>query len=105
MVERVSGLRLNDYFQQHIFEPLGIKDISMFPSKEMKAQLASMHQRWQDGTIEERDHLYRRPLNAETKEEQDRIINSAGAGCFAKPTEYCSESIKPTSTTRVQPHH
>lgn len=26
MVEKASGLKLGDYFQRHIFEPLGIKD-------------------------------------------------------------------------------
>jgi CubicO group peptidase (beta-lactamase class C family) len=45
LVERVSGLRLNDYFQKHIFEPMGLKNIDMFPTEEMKKTLASMHAR------------------------------------------------------------
>lgn len=45
LVERVSGLRLNDYFQKHIFEPMGVKNINMFPTEEMKKQLAWMHAR------------------------------------------------------------
>lgn len=88
LVERVSGLKLNAYFHKYIFEPLGLENITMFPGKEMKAKLAHMHQRGKDGSMEERDHLYRRPLMAETQEEKDRIFNSGGAGCFATPTDY-----------------
>ena len=45
LVERVSGMRLNDYFQKHIFEPMGIKNINMFPPESMKKNLAWMHTR------------------------------------------------------------
>jgi CubicO group peptidase (beta-lactamase class C family) len=36
LVERASGLSLNDYFQEHIFKPMGIKNINMFPTEHMK---------------------------------------------------------------------
>ncbi|MCJ1231265.1 hypothetical protein MMC12_007942 [Toensbergia leucococca] len=88
VVERVSGMSLNDYFQKHIFQPLGIKNISMFPGPEMKAQLAHMHAKTTDGTIRERDHLHRRPFIV-SGDDVARTYNSAGAGCFAKPAEYC----------------
>jgi CubicO group peptidase (beta-lactamase class C family) len=88
LVERASGLKLNAYFKKYIFEPLGLQHISMFPTAEMKQHLAHMHQRFPDGTIEEREHLYRRPLTAQTPEDQDRLFNSGGAGCFARPTDY-----------------
>lgn len=76
--------------QKQILEPLGLKNINMFPTKEMKAQLATMHQRWPGdrSNPEERDHVYRRPLLADTPELQKDILNSGGAGCFAKPAEY-----------------
>jgi CubicO group peptidase (beta-lactamase class C family) len=45
LVERASGLRLNDYFQKHIFEPMGLKNINMFPTESMKKDLAYMHAR------------------------------------------------------------
>ena len=92
-VERVSGLSLNEYFQKHIFEPLGITEISMFPSDEMKSRLASMHQWDVDGTLRERDHLHRRAMIAKSDHEKKHILNSGGAGCFAKPTENLSKSI------------
>jgi len=85
LVERVSGLTLNDYFQKNIFAPLGIKNINMFPTAEMKSKLAHMHARDKDGNITEREHLQLAPLKASSP---DGIFNSAGAGCFAQPSEY-----------------
>lgn len=86
-MERVSGMSLNDYFQQHIFQPLGIKNINMFPTKDMKSRLAHMHQK-ENGKIRTRDHVLRRPL---VDEKEAEVYNSAGAGCFARPLEYCGE--------------
>lgn len=95
VVERISGLALNAYFQKYIFEPLGIKDMTMFPSKDMKDRLAYMHTRAPDGMIRARDHLFRIPLviDPDNVTETRRVFNSGGAGLFGTPQEYCS---KPT---------
>ncbi|KAL8712937.1 MAG: hypothetical protein Q9220_002795 [cf. Caloplaca sp. 1 TL-2023] len=107
LIERISGMSLNDYFQENIFQPLGIKNISFFPTAEMKAKLAHMHQRDTNGKIRERDHLLRRPLVVDG-DEISRTYNSAGAGCFAQPAEYCqilatllNDGISPTTSTRI----
>jgi len=91
LVERVSGLKLNDYFQKHIFGPMGIKNINMFPTPEMKKQLAWMHTRSPDGklSLSPYGHPNKRPLVVQTKEEIDSTFHAGGAGCFAKPIEYC----------------
>lgn len=89
LVERVTGLSLNDYLHRNIFEPLGLKNISMFPNASMKANLAFMNQRDASGQLSRRDHLLRRPLLVESAEEIKGCFNSGGAGCFAKPQEYC----------------
>ena len=81
-------MSLNDYFQKHIFQPLGIKNINMFPTEQMKGDIARMHTKAPDGNIKEREHILRRPLIAEGEDSQG-IYNSAGAGCFARPVEYC----------------
>jgi CubicO group peptidase (beta-lactamase class C family) len=88
ILERSTGTKLNAYIQKHINEPLGIQHVTMFPTEEMRQNLAYMHQRDKDGVLHERNHVYRRALLAETKDEQDRIFNSAGAGLFARPNEY-----------------
>jgi len=89
VLERATDVKLNDWIQQNIMQPLGLKSINMFPTDDMKKNLAFMHQRWpeKDGS-EERDHMYREPLIAQTEHEKKHIFHSGGAGAYAKPTEY-----------------
>jgi len=89
VVERLTGQTLNDYFQTHIFKPLGLENISFFPTPHMRSNIATMLQRAPSGTTSVRDHAYRRALLAESGHERKHIFNSGGAGCFAKPIEYC----------------
>ena len=109
MAERASGMSLNGYCQQHIFAPLGIKEISFFPTAEMKSRLVHMSQRAPDGTLTPREHLLRLPLVTEPgSAEQRSILNSAGAGCFAPPREYVkiiatllNDGTSPTTGKRI----
>jgi CubicO group peptidase (beta-lactamase class C family) len=82
-------MSLNEYFQRNIFQPLGIKNISMFPSNKMKEKLAYMNARTPDGQLHPRDHLLHRPLVVESQQDIATCVNSGGAGCFAQPREYC----------------
>ncbi|KAI2623724.1 beta-lactamase family protein [Xylaria nigripes] len=90
-LERATGLRLNDYLQKHIFQPLGLNSMSMLPNSEMRAKLAYMHSRDQDGTLRLREHPLRLPLvvNLDNKAEVASVFHSGGGGLFAKPQEYC----------------
>lgn len=83
-------MTLNDYMTKNIFEPLGVKNVSMFPTPEMKSKLAFMNQRSYDGVLRSRDHILRFPLVAKDEAEVSRCLNSGGAGLFAQPSEYCS---------------
>jgi hypothetical protein len=60
----------------------------MFPNKEAQASLAKLHQRDSNGTLKEREHLYKAPLSQTTQEQKDKFLQSGGAGLFAKPKEY-----------------
>jgi methyl acetate hydrolase len=51
MVEAVSGQKLDRYFQDNIFGPLGMKDTSFKLSPSQQARLASVHQRGADGAL------------------------------------------------------
>lgn len=92
-LERATGSSLNDYCHNNIFKPLGLKNISMFPTAEMKTQLAYMNHRNKDGSLIARDHLLRKPLVVESTEKKN-VLNSAGAGCFAKPSDYARTSYR-----------
>ncbi|KAM9882572.1 beta-lactamase [Verticillium dahliae] len=89
-LERRTGDTLNNYLQRHVFQPLGLNNISMFPNEDMRAKLAHMHARDPDGTLRPRDHLLRRPLVVDLDNEKEiaSVFNSGGAGLFAKPQEY-----------------
>lgn len=83
-------MSLNDYMIKNIFEPLGIKNINMLPTKEMREKLVDMNVRKPDGTLTFRDtHLLSKAFRVETPEEIATYFFSGGAGCFAKPSEYC----------------
>lgn len=76
--------------QKHIIKPLGLENMNMIPTAEMRAKLAYCHFRQPDGKIRHRNHLQRAPLvvDLDNKDEIARIFNSGGAGMFAKPEEY-----------------
>ena len=51
MVEAASGQKLDRYFQENIFGPLGIQDTSFKLSPSQRARLASVHQRDEHGAL------------------------------------------------------
>jgi methyl acetate hydrolase len=51
MVEAASGKKLDRYFQDHIFGPLGMKDTSFKLSPSQRSRLASVHQRDDKGAL------------------------------------------------------
>lgn len=65
--------------------------INMFPTDDMKSNLAWMHER--DLTsgklrLAPDGHLARAPLVAKTQAEKDAVFQQGGAGCFARPNQY-----------------
>jgi methyl acetate hydrolase len=51
LVEKVSGHALEDYFREHIFIPLGMKDTSYFVPKDKEARLVTVNRRIADGSL------------------------------------------------------
>ncbi|KAI0833159.1 beta-lactamase/transpeptidase-like protein [Hypoxylon sp. FL0890] len=88
VLERKTGLSLNDYFQKNICQPLGLENLTFLPTQSMKDNLAIMHQREHDGKLRSRDPVYRRPLVVSTPEEIAGVFCSGGGGLFAKPQDY-----------------
>lgn len=52
MVETVSGRTLGQYLREHFFEPLGMNDTAFRITDAMRARLAKIHQRGEDGSLE-----------------------------------------------------
>src|SRR5579871_1490703 len=51
LVEKISGLTLEDYFRQRIFTPLGMSDTFYFVPKDKEARLVTVNRRLADGSI------------------------------------------------------
>jgi CubicO group peptidase (beta-lactamase class C family) len=51
LVEKVSGKPLEDYFQEYVLKPLGMKDTSYFVAKEKEARLVTVNRRLADGSF------------------------------------------------------
>nr|RBQ91790.1 hypothetical protein FVER53263_12457 [Fusarium verticillioides] len=91
VVDRATGLKLNDYLQERVLRPLGITEMSMFPSHNMQAKLAYMHQRGPDGTLRPCNHPMRASLvvDQNDKARMENMFNSGGGGMFANARDYC----------------
>lgn len=50
VVEQISGARLGEVFEENIFRPLGIENMSFTLNDEYRSRLAGMHAREADGT-------------------------------------------------------
>ena len=51
-VERLSGQSLEDYFREHIFDPLGMLDTGFVVGADQRTRLAGMHVRQADGSLQ-----------------------------------------------------
>ena len=51
-VERLSGQSLEDYFREHILDPLGMRDTGFAITPEQRSRLAARHTRREDGSCE-----------------------------------------------------
>lgn len=91
LLERITGMSLNDYMHEHIFAPLALSSTSLFPTEAMKNKFAFMHQKQSDGTYIGQEPLLRAPLIAKTQHDKKHVVNSGGAGAFTTPEEYCRE--------------
>lgn len=50
-VERVSGKKLGEYFAEHLFGPLGMRDTGFKLTPERRTRLVGMHARGEDGAL------------------------------------------------------
>lgn len=57
IVEELSGQSLEDFFQENIFEPLGMQDTSYAVPPEKQARLPALHARAADGSLQEQPQL------------------------------------------------
>jgi CubicO group peptidase (beta-lactamase class C family) len=78
MVEAVSGKKLDRYFQENIFGPLGMNDTSFKISSSQRTRLASVHQRGEDGALA--------PIQFELPQEPEFFMG--GGGLYGTAGDY-----------------
>jgi methyl acetate hydrolase len=77
-VEAVSGQTLGAYFEQHLFEPLGMKDTAFKLTSNHRARLVGMHARQADGSLE--------PMPFEIPQEPE--FQMGGGGLYGTAGDY-----------------
>ena len=77
-VERVSGQRLGDYFAEHIFAPVGMRDIGFKLTPNQRSRLVAMHARADDGTLA--------PIDFELPQEPE--FQMGGGGLYGTAADY-----------------
>lgn len=85
VVERASGMPLDEYFRTHITQPLGMKDTSFFLPKDQRRRLAAVYSSGSNGKI------VRAPDNAKGQGhyvEGPRKNFSGGAGLLSTAGDY-----------------
>ncbi|KAL2802580.1 beta-lactamase/transpeptidase-like protein [Aspergillus granulosus] len=85
IIERITGLELEEYFSMAILQPLGM-EVSFYPEK-LTGELAYLHRRLEGDQLMHIDHLYRAPFNQNALEKPGRLFCAGGHGCFGKPTQ------------------
>lgn len=90
IIERVTKMTLNDYFQENVFKPLAIKDVSLVPSKDMMDRMIGIWQRGADGRITRRPLPLSKPLHPP---QASSVFQSGGGGIFGSIREYSSTSL------------
>ncbi|GAC1331917.1 MAG: serine hydrolase domain-containing protein [Beijerinckiaceae bacterium] len=77
-VETVSGKRLEVYFRDHIFEPLGMSDTGFKLSAHQRGRLVGMHSRQADGSL--------KPMAFEVPQEPE--FHMGGGGLYGTAHDY-----------------
>jgi len=77
-VERVSGQKLGDYFSEHLFGPIGMKDTGFKLTPDRRARIAGMHSRSEDGALA--------PIPFEMPQEPE--FEMGGGGLYGTAADY-----------------
>ena len=78
LVEKVSGQTLEEYFRQHIFQPLGMTDTFFDVPPEKQARVVALHTRQEDGSF----------LEPEQQPFQPVRFYSGGGGLYSTASDY-----------------
>jgi CubicO group peptidase (beta-lactamase class C family) len=104
-LERVTGLTLGQYLQQHIFTPLNLTSTAFTLTPSMRSRLAGAHERsYQTNQLSSRPHVYSPALQGNIP----NMFDSAGSGLFSTASEFSqilatilNDGVSPTTRYRI----
>jgi CubicO group peptidase (beta-lactamase class C family) len=76
LVERLTGQNLDEYFQEHIFRPIGVRGLTFYPTDDIKRDLMQMCGRGPDGKLVPVDGM--RPIAKLTPEDIGQLGGGGG---------------------------
>jgi methyl acetate hydrolase len=85
LISRVTGKSLEEVFQENIFTPCGIKDMTFYPRQDIKDRMMGMCTRGEDGKV---IRSYSPPMNREMDPEKVGAVFSGGGGLFGTARDY-----------------
>lgn len=86
VIEVVSGLSLRDYFQQHLFDPLGMVDTHFYLPEEKHNRLVPVYAQTDDGTVMKQDDGLVQLLDYPKR--KDRGHYAGGGGLSSTAMDY-----------------
>jgi CubicO group peptidase (beta-lactamase class C family) len=84
IVEVVSGKTLPEFFEERLFNPLGMKDTSFYPGEDQARRLTPPHKRTPGGNLEKTNNHY---LDVSLPTPQN-LYPLANGGLFSTATDY-----------------
>ena len=79
VIEGIAGKRLGEVCRERIFEPLGMDSTAFTLTDDMRARMAKIHQRGEDGSLTPLD--FELPMPPE--------VDMGGHGLYGTATDYC----------------
>jgi len=84
VIEVASGMRFEDFLRERIFEPLGMKSTTFFPTDEMLSRAIQLYEVRMEGPCEWRKDIYTMPCPHNGPD----VFPSAGAGLWSTARDF-----------------
>jgi hypothetical protein len=84
-------MRMITIYNKPFFDPLKLRDTTLFACVDSKSRLAKMNYRSADGHLQEGHHFMQSSLNVYTQEDIDNAFHNGAGGCFATAEDFCGK--------------
>ncbi|WVQ66248.1 uncharacterized protein L199_004427 [Kwoniella botswanensis] len=104
LVERVTGLDLEEYFQKHLFEPCGITTLTFYPTEGIKKHKMWICYRDAEGRVQKIPGNFGMNRPSEAKDVPKELL-SGGGGLYGTQRDYLTFLRHLLQCDPSSPHH